>query len=94
MRTIVAGIQDTSQFTNVLFRSNYGKERREKLLEIITTLGKLAVNGNYLLQTNQDLDLKYLLKHDKIKIIREGVYIHTWSPSKKNGKRQSYVVVI
>lgn len=100
MRTIVAGVSTLQQYEHIrkiLYSSLYGKIRRQQIINILHAIedNRLAVNGNHLIQTKQDPDIQWLLKHNKIKLVRKGVGVFltksNWNANKKQGKRQTYI---
>lgn len=58
----------------LLFRTNFGSERREKLKEFFKT-EELVVNRKWCIQLKFDPDLRKMLKQGILKRTREG----TWS---------------
>lgn len=78
---------------DLLHSREYGRERREFLLRFLHKYGKIYVNKKHQLQTNQDKDLQWLLKKNKIKICRESSYRIFKTPyaTKRTTCGQSYI---
>ncbi len=81
---------------NILFSKNYGKYRRDHIVQYLRIYGKLAVNNKWQLQTNSDKDLRLLMKKGVIKFTREhGCFGYSSKfATKKSGKAQTYIQLV